>query len=93
LHAQYGGNEPHPSSNEDHWKFLNDGTGNILSEDNIRNFTRANDLKVVNLVTADGSVDCSSNPNEQEERVASLHLAEIVAGLLTLGKGRLAQSM
>jgi hypothetical protein len=39
------------------------------------------------LVTADGSIDCQENPNEQEAATASLHYAELIAalGLLAVG--------
>lgn len=39
------------------------------------------------LVTADGAIDSSANPNEQEEATAALHMCEMVAavGLLSVG--------
>jgi hypothetical protein len=33
----------------------------------------------VDLVTADGSIDCSGSPNEQEEIVAQLHFCEVTS--------------
>lgn len=39
------------------------------------------------LVTADGAIDSSANPNEQEQATAALHMCEMVAavGLLSVG--------
>lgn len=39
------------------------------------------------LVTADGSIDCQEDPNEQEAATASLHFAELVAALGLLSPG------
>jgi cap2 methyltransferase len=39
------------------------------------------------LITADGSIDCQENPNEQEMTTASLHYCELVAALGLLAKG------
>ena len=39
------------------------------------------------LVTADGAIDSSANPNEQEHATAALHMCEMVTavGLLSVG--------
>jgi len=77
----------------ENWTFLKDGTGNILVQDNIRNFidveipNHRNILTHIHLVTADGSIDCQHNPGEQEALVEHLHLAEIVTALNILGEG------
>ena len=39
------------------------------------------------LVTSDGSIDCSTEPNEQEAVVAHLHFCETVAALQLLDRG------
>jgi cap2 methyltransferase len=76
-----------------HWNFGADGSGDIRSIENIQQlwgdcakrfgFNRGG----ADLVTADGSVDCSLDPNKQEATVEWLHMCEVVAalGLLTPG--------
>jgi hypothetical protein len=74
-----------------HWYFGEDNSGNILDSDNIRGLW--NRLKVsvssngVHLVTGDGSVDTSSDPNEQESIVSELHYAEAICALGALARG------
>lgn len=76
-----------------HWNFGADGTGDIRSIENIQHLWSACARRFgfyrggADLVTADGSVDCSQKPNEQESTVAWLHMCEVVAaiGLLTPG--------
>jgi hypothetical protein len=47
-------------------------------QDNIKGaWERARAMGPVDLVTADGSIDCSGSPNEQEEIVAQLHFCEV----------------
>ena len=41
----------------------------------------------MDLITADGSVDCQADPANQEAIVARLHYAEIVTALLSLRPG------
>lgn len=80
-------------SSLDNWTFLNDSTGNIVDPHNIDYLIdlvgerRKKNKQVVNLVTADGSVDCQNNPAEQEEIVLDLQFAEIVTALSILGSG------
>jgi cap2 methyltransferase len=76
-------------SSRNNWSFLADGTGNIINKYNIEEFAKSVRKKFgeVNLVTADGSVSCQSNPCEQEHMVVQLHFAEIVAALSVLKKG------
>jgi len=71
------------------WSFLADGTGNIISQHNIEDLVQncASKFGEVNLVTADGSIDCQLNPCEQEKMVVQLHFAEIVTTLSILGRG------
>ena len=58
------------------WDFSSDFSGNIMNFDNFESFTKKH--KNINLVTADGSVDCSEDPGAQEVLVMPLVLWEIV---------------
>ncbi|XP_035907352.1 cap-specific mRNA (nucleoside-2'-O-)-methyltransferase 2 [Anopheles stephensi] len=73
----------------DSWCFGADGTGDIMVREN-RNaiIRRRQRFPTVHLVTADGSIDCLNVPEEQEERVAKLHLAETVLALSLLSAGQ-----
>jgi len=76
-----------------HWNFGADATGDIRSIENIQElysdcgrrfgFCRGG----ADLVTADGSVDCSQKPKEQESTVAWLHMCEVVAAIGLLSPG------
>ncbi len=48
---------------------------------------RAAKMGQVLLVTADGSIDCSASPSDQEELVAQLHYCEAVAAIGALAVG------
>lgn len=75
------------------WIFLEDSTGNIMNQDNLNSLidqVQKRSLSFgqpVNLVTADGSIDCQNNPMEQESTVVELQFAEIIAALSILGAG------
>ncbi|KAH8307593.1 hypothetical protein KR044_004304, partial [Drosophila immigrans] len=74
----------------DNWLFHQDFTGNLLSLANIEHMTQrcAQDFPDgVQLITADGSIDCSAQPDCQEEIVARLLFAEILSALGILGQG------
>ncbi|EDW02506.1 cap-specific mRNA (nucleoside-2'-O-)-methyltransferase 2 [Drosophila grimshawi] len=74
----------------DNWLFHKDLTGNLLNVDNIEHMTKrcAEDLlDEVHLITADGSIDCSAQPDCQEELVARLFVAEIISALNILKDG------
>ena len=76
-----------------HWNFGADGTGDIRSIENIQQlwsdcarrfgFYRGG----ADLVTANGSVDCSQKPKEQESTVAWLHMCEVVTAIGLLAHG------
>ena len=68
------------------WDFGSDNSGNIMSSANIRAMWACLGGKV-DLVTGDGSVNCQSNPNEQELTVAHLHFCEAVFALGALRPG------
>ncbi|GAX78270.1 hypothetical protein CEUSTIGMA_g5712.t1 [Chlamydomonas eustigma] len=75
----------------DRWCWGADDSGDLRKLHNMEAFWRAAHMRHGNmgamLVTADGAVDTSMDPNRQEEITAGLHLCEIVAavGLLALG--------
>jgi len=97
LNPYYEGNDVCFMINEDrlimnskeHWTFLADKTGNIMDCANMKFLVKKAKkcLGSVHLVTADGSIDCQNNPNEQEAMVVHLHFAEILGALLSLDKG------
>ncbi|XP_017049943.1 cap-specific mRNA (nucleoside-2'-O-)-methyltransferase 2 [Drosophila ficusphila] len=74
----------------DNWLFHKDLTGNILDVGNIENLAErcAKDFQgQVDLVTADGSIDCAAQPDCQEEIVVRLFFAEVLSALKVLSNG------
>lgn len=72
----------------DRWLFGIDLTGDIQQYYNhidIKNQTISE--QKVNLVTADGSIDCMSDPGEQERLVEFLHYCETITALSVLDTG------
>lgn len=72
----------------EHWNFGPYNTGNIMDLENLDSIIE--DCKTRNkvfLVTADGSVDCSDDPGEQERMVAHLHFCETATALHILSEG------
>ena len=65
------------------WEFGADNTGDILAPENAEKLLSPQ----VNLVTADGSVDCQGQPAEQESIVSELHLCEVLCALRALQPG------
>ncbi|XP_055387054.1 cap-specific mRNA (nucleoside-2'-O-)-methyltransferase 2 [Condylostylus longicornis] len=71
----------------DHWTFGEDLTGDIKNQSNIEKIVAdAKKIGNINLITADGSIDCVESPESQEEIVSCLHFAEICTALLTLSE-------
>lgn len=73
-----------------HWCFGNDNTGNIMDMRNLDFLvgkSKINNGRPIMLVTADGSIDCTDMPDEQENAVAHLHFCETVACMHLLEKG------
>jgi cap2 methyltransferase len=78
------------SETEDHWYFGADDSGNIMHRENVTSLwarLRERFQGEVDMVTGDGSVDCSSDPNDQESIVAGLHMCEAICALGVLRKG------
>ncbi len=75
----------------DRWCFGPDDTGDILNATNRRNLADAIRDSLgqdgLDLVTADGSVDCQGDPARQESAVAPLHLSEVAVALTLLAPG------
>lgn len=73
-----------------HWCFGADNTGDIMDLRNldvlIEKFKQQLDGRIL-LVTADGSIDCTDIPGEQENAVAQLHLCETMTCMHLLQKG------
>ncbi|XP_043475485.1 cap-specific mRNA (nucleoside-2'-O-)-methyltransferase 2 isoform X1 [Leptopilina heterotoma] len=71
----------------EHWEFGPYNTGNIVEEENREQIIENCRRKDVYLVTADGSVDCSNDPGEQEQIVTQLHHCETITALNILSEG------
>ncbi|XP_033323110.2 cap methyltransferase 2 [Megalopta genalis] len=72
----------------DHWCFGEDNTGDLMSIENLNELIKMSEpCNNVFLVTADGSIDCTDDPGEQENIVAHLHFCETVAALHLLQTG------
>ncbi|XP_050394138.1 cap-specific mRNA (nucleoside-2'-O-)-methyltransferase 2 [Patella vulgata] len=72
----------------DKWYFGEDGSGNLMDSVIIDGLvTKATEHGDVNLVTADGSINCQDSPSEQELLVSELHYYETLAALKLLCKG------
>ncbi|CAG9461865.1 unnamed protein product [Pedinophyceae sp. YPF-701] len=77
-----------------HWCWGADNSGDVREPENIRALWKEaqgmfSKLGVAGatMVTADGSIDCQENPNEQEATTAPLHYCEMVCGLGMLAPG------
>ncbi|XP_078045850.1 cap methyltransferase 2 [Augochlora pura] len=72
----------------DHWCFGKDNTGDLMNIENLNELIKMSQpCNNVFLVTADGSIDCTDDPGEQENIVAHLHFCETVAALHLLQTG------
>jgi 23S rRNA U2552 (ribose-2'-O)-methylase RlmE/FtsJ len=72
-----------------HWLYGADDSGDIRMPENIQAFwneARRMDGPV-RMITADGSVSCIDNPNEQENTTSQLHYCETVCALGLLAPG------
>jgi cap2 methyltransferase len=95
LNPFYEGNSPISTVTEDQfiidtleqWDFGSDNSGNVMKWTNIISLCERCESWSVQLVTADGSVDCQDVPAEQESHVAPLHYSETMAALSLLDQG------
>lgn len=97
LNPYYEGNDPESCIGDDRlifetlnfWCFGRDNTGDILSKavfDDLHK--KASELDgIIHLVTADGSINCQENPENQERDTMSLKYAEIFYALNLLDPG------
>ncbi|XP_055705052.1 cap-specific mRNA (nucleoside-2'-O-)-methyltransferase 2 [Phlebotomus papatasi] len=69
----------------ENWEFGADYTGDITSGKNVDQLVeRCSKMGQIDLITADGSVNCTNTPDCQEEIVSHLHYAETVTALRIL---------
>ena len=70
------------------WTFGTSNTGDLMEKEMLEELIRrAECMGPIQLVTADGSVDCQANPGDQEINTHNIHLCEIVAALSMLSPG------
>ncbi|XP_066254327.1 cap-specific mRNA (nucleoside-2'-O-)-methyltransferase 2 [Euwallacea similis] len=73
---------------QNQWLFGLDETGDLLQYYNHEDIvSKINSCGKVNLVTADGSINCMCDPGEQETLVGFLHYCETLTALAVLEKG------
>eukprot|EP00794_Sanderia_malayensis_P015800 gene15800-17393_t len=96
LNPYFEGNDIEAMINDDrfiketlsNWVFGVDFSGNIMDIDNVNALKqRSKDLHSVDMVTADGGIDCSDDPCKQEILIAPLLYWEIVAAFQVLSPG------
>ncbi|GIY31586.1 cap-specific mRNA [Caerostris darwini] len=72
----------------EHWYFGKDNTGDIRNPNYPKNLQEHIGSKgAFHLVTADGSIDCTDDPSEQETIVSELQFAEMIVALHNLSYG------
>ncbi|KAJ8918957.1 hypothetical protein NQ315_016859 [Exocentrus adspersus] len=95
LNPNYEGNELSQMIPDDrlirytlqNWYFGLDFTGDITTYCNHKELVKSFRNDKVDLVTADGSVDCMKDPGEQERHVEFLHFCETLSALAALKTG------
>ncbi|XP_060568432.1 cap-specific mRNA (nucleoside-2'-O-)-methyltransferase 2-like [Ruditapes philippinarum] len=95
LNPYYEGNNIGQMIDEDvfirssygNWYFGEDNTGNLMSPVNLKGLQEKLANVKVDLVTADGSIDCQGDPAEQENVVSRLQHCEVLTALHILSPG------
>lgn len=99
LNPHYEGNDLGFMINDDrfimgslnNWHFGEDNTGDLMDKANMTSLLertgKLGESGLVHLVTADGSIDCQSDPARQESIVSDLHMAEAITALKILAEG------
>ncbi|XP_071802442.1 cap-specific mRNA (nucleoside-2'-O-)-methyltransferase 2-like [Asterias amurensis] len=72
---------------QDRWFFGDDNTGDLMNPDNLTSLRERLKTKSVQLVTADGSINCQNDPAEQEIVVSQLHYCEVITAMELLAAG------
>ncbi|XP_038063786.1 cap-specific mRNA (nucleoside-2'-O-)-methyltransferase 2-like [Patiria miniata] len=74
---------------QEHWFFGEDNTGDLMNAENLKSLKqRVEDtMGNVQLMTADGSINCQNDPAEQEVVVSQLHYCEVVTAMALLADG------
>lgn len=71
-----------------HWCFGEDNTGNLMNLKNLNELIKvAQPHCNIFLITADGSIDCTDVPAEQESVLIHLHFCETITALQLLATG------
>ncbi|XP_071501528.1 uncharacterized protein, partial [Diadema antillarum] len=98
LNPHYEGNSPSCTIVDDRlilhtpdcWYFGEDNTGDVMSPENLQGLRQLITSRmggVVNLVTADGSVNCQDDPSHQERRVFPLLYCQALTAVQILAPG------
>lgn len=71
-----------------HWCFGEDNTGNLMNLKNLNELIKVTQPHCnIFLITADGSIDCTDVPAEQESVLIHLHFCETITALQLLATG------
>jgi len=68
------------------WDFTDDFTGDVMCRESLEYYINKYKDQPIDLITADGSIDCSENPGQQELLVLPLFLWETITALSVLAE-------